>query len=195
MLRKSENRVVGDNTMMLVKNYFINTETPLLQTRLSKSWDRAPVRNVFVDTTLENTTRLRINLRLQRMMPTIRQLYSMFRVSMSEENILAILKRYTETDEVIDVIGKLKILDLRKLASLIIWLTYVLELKVTGIGLVENLETGQPQFIGIYIEDCDWDEWKILSKIVKKRLVNEGFDDIAGRVALICKQALRIRKG
>jgi len=191
--------------MMLVKDYF-NTETLLLGTRLSKSWDRAymlssippielgiPVRNVFVDTTLENTARLHINLREQRVMPTIRQLYGMLR--MSKEDVLTMLKRYTETDEVIDAIKRLRFLDLGKLASLIIWLTNVLGLRVASINLVEDLETGQPQFIGVYIEDCGWDEWKILSRTVKKQLVSEGFDDVAGRVALVCKQALRTRRG
>jgi len=190
--------------MLFVKDYF-NIETLFPGTRLSKSWDRAymlynihpielgiPVRNVFVDTTLENTTRLHINFREQRVMPTIRQLYAMLR--MYKEDVLMMLKRYTETDEVIDAIKRLRFLDLGELASLIIWITNVLELKVTSIDLVEDLETGQPQFIGIYIEDCGWDEWKILSRAVKKQLVSEGFDDVAGRVALVCKQALRTRR-
>ncbi|BES81075.1 hypothetical protein PABY_06420 [Pyrodictium abyssi] len=82
-----------------------------------------PVRNVFVDTTLENTTRLHIKLREQRATPTIRQLYDMLR--MSKEDVLTTLKRYTETDEVIDAIKRLRFLDLGKLASMIIWLTNV----------------------------------------------------------------------
>lgn len=191
--------------MMLAKDYF-NAETLLLGTWLSKSWDKMymlssispielgiPVRNVFVDTTLENTARLHINLREQRVMPTIRQLYDMLR--MSREAVLTILKQYIKTDEVIDAIERLRFLDLEKLASLIIWLTNVLELKVTSIDLVEDLETGQPQFIGIYIEDCDWDEWKILSRTIKRQLVSEGFSDVAGRVAIVCKQALKIQRG
>ena len=125
-------------------------------------------------------------------MLTIRQLYDMLR--MSKEDVLTMLKRYTETDEVIDAIKRLRFLDLGKLASLIIWLTNVLELRVTSINLVEDLETGQPQFIGIYIEDCGWGEWKILSRTVKKQLVSEGFDDVAERVALVCKQALGTRR-
>lgn len=190
--------------MMLAKDYF-NAETLLLGTWLSKSWDKMymlssispielgiPVRNVFVDTTLENTARLHINLREQRVMPTIRQLYDMLR--MSREAVLTILKQYIKTDEVIDAIERLRFLDLEKLASLIIWLTNVLELKVTSIDLVEDLETRQPQFIGIYIEDCDWDEWKILSRTVKRQLVSEGFSDVAGRVAIVCKQALKIQR-
>lgn len=190
--------------MMLAKDYF-NAETLLLGTWLSKSWDKVymlssispielgiPVRNVFADTTLENTARLHINLREQRVMPTIRQLYDMLR--MSREAVLTILKQYIKTDEVIDAIERLRFLDLEKLASLIIWLTNVLELKVTSIDLVEDLETGQPQFIGIYIEDCDWDEWKILSRTIKRQLVSEGFSDVAGRVAIVCKQALKIQR-
>lgn len=146
-----------------------------------------------MDTSLEEIVRLYINLKEQRVIPIIRQLYDMMKI-LKEEDVVMILQRYTKTSKVIDVIKKLKFLDLRKLTSIVTWLTSVLELKVSSIDLVEDLETGQPQFIGIHIEDCDWDEWKILSRTVKKQLINEGFDDIAGRVALVCKQALKTRK-
>lgn len=192
--------------MIPVKDFYFNIETPFPEMRLSASWGSVhilssfspvelgiPVRSVFVDTSLEDVARLHINLKEQRVIPTIRQLYDMLRM-FKEEDVLMILKRYTKTNEIIDVIKKLKFLDLGKLASLIIWLTSVLELKVASINLVEDLETGQPQFIGVYIEDCGWDEWKILSRTVKKQLISEGLDDVAGRVALVCKQALKTRR-
>lgn len=189
---------------MLVKDYS-NNEALFQGAGLSRSWDGVyivsgiplvepgiSVRNVFVDTTPGSTARLYINFREQVVLPTIRQLYGTLRVS--EEEVVTLLKQYIETDEVIDAIRRLKFIDLGKLASLVIWLTSILGLRVTSIDLVEDLETGQPQFIGIYIEECGWDEWKILSKTVKKQLVSEGFDDVAGRVALVCKQALRTRR-
>jgi len=112
-----------------------------------------------------------------------------------EEDVLALLKQYIGTGEVVDTIRRLGLLDLVRLVSLVMWLTDVLGLRVISVDLVEDLETGRPQFIGIYIDGCDWDEWKILSKTVKKQLVSEGFDDVAGRVALVCKQALMTRRG
>ena len=186
---------------MTVMGEYLNIRTLFPGTGLSRSWGETYIlssfysiktseiiENRFVDVTLGNTIRMYISFREQRIVPSIRQLYSM--LGESKEDVLAILNQYVETNEVISTIKKLKFLDLGKLASLIIWLTNVLNLKVTSINLIEDLETGQPQFIGIYIEECGWDEWKLLSKTVKKRLVNEGFNDVAGRVALICRQAL-----
>jgi len=128
----------------------------------------------------------------QKVTPTIRQLYEELKTR--EEYVLTMLKQYTKTEEVIDAIKKSGFLDLKKLASLIIWLIDVQKHKVASIDLVEDLETGQPLFISIYIEECDWDTWRILSKTVKKQLISEDFNDVAGRVALVCKQALRIRR-
>ena len=180
---------------------YLNTEAPFPGTRLSKSWGEMRslsslysietgelIENRFVDMSPGNTIRMYISFREQSIVLSIRQLYSMLRTS--KEDVLAILKQYIKTNEVINTIKKLKFLDLGKLASLIIWLTNVLNLKVTSINLIEDLETGRPQFIGIYIEECGWDEWKILSKTVKKQLVNEGLNDVARQVALICRQAL-----
>lgn len=188
--------------MLPVNDFYSNTEMGL-----SASWSRAyissiyyqvevgtPVGSEFKDTPLWEIGRLRINLKEQSMMLTIRQLYSALK-TLKEEDILIILKQYIKTSKVINAIGKFEFLDLRKLTSIVVWLTSILKLRVSGIGLVEDLETGQPQFIGIYIEDCDWNEWKILSRTVKKQLISEGFDDVAGRVALVCKQAFRTRRG
>lgn len=185
--------------MMLTKYHF-NTKALFLETRPSKSWDKTymlsnipltepstPVSSVSADTTPGNTIRLLTNIIEQKLVLSIRQLYDVLKVS--REDVLAVLKRYTGADEIVDAIKRLGFLDPVELASLIMWLTSVLELRVTSISLVEDLETRQPQFIEILIEDCGWDEWKILSRIVKKQLVSEGFNDVAGRVVLVCKQA------
>jgi len=127
-------------------------------------------------------------------MLAIHQLYDSVR-KLGEKDVLAILKHYAKNSEVIDVIERTEFLDLKRLASTVLWLTSSLELRVSGISLVEDLETGEPQFIEVYIDDCGWDEWKILSRAVKKQLISEGFDDVAGRVALVCKQALKTQRG
>ena len=188
--------------MLSVNDFYSNTEMGI-----SASWSRAyissiyyqvgigtPVESRFKDTPPWEIGRLRINLKEQSIVPTIRQLYNALKV-VKEEDILIILKRYTKTNKVIDIIRELKFLDLRKLVAMVIWLTGILKLRVSSIGLVEDLETGQLQFIGIYIGDCDWDGWKIISRTVKKQLISEGFDDVAGRVALVCKQAFRTQRG
>ena len=115
----------------------------------------------------------------------IRTIYN----KIADEDVLQILEQYAKA-ELIDAIKRLGLLDIKKLGSLIVWLTRMLGLRVSGVDLVEEPETGQPQFIAVYIEDCGWDEWRRLSRQVKKQLVDEGLDDVAGKVALVCSEAL-----
>ncbi len=130
-------------------------------------------------------------------MLTIRGIYDMLWV-LREETVLSLVRKYLRLSEesmsTLKRIGELEFIDLRKFTSLLLWLVNILRYKVTNVSLVENLETGELQFVSVHIDNCDWKEWKMLSKFVKRRLVEEGFNDIAGRVALVCKKALQIRK-
>ncbi len=185
--------------MLSAGDFYVNNVTPVTgRAGVSLSWGGAYTgftvgKTVFTDVLPEGNARVYINLREQGLMLTIRQLYDVFRVS-REEDVLALLRPYIGAGKAVDAIRRLGLLDPVKLASLVVWLTDVLGLRVTSVELVEDLETGQPQFIGIYIDDCGWDEWKILSRTVKKQLVSEGFDDVAGRVALVCRQAFRTQR-
>ena len=127
-------------------------------------------------------------------MLAIHSIYDMLRV-FREEEVFRVLRDYLHLDEesmsILKHIGELEFVDLRKFASLLVWLVNVLGYKVTGASLVEDLETGELQFVSIHIDNCGWEEWRIISKLVKKRLVEEGFGDIAGRVALVCRKALQ----
>ncbi len=131
-------------------------------------------------------------------MLTIHGIYDMLRVFRGEK-VLSVLREYLHLNEesmsILKRIGELEFVDLRKFASLLLWLVNVLRYEVTDVSLVEDLETGELQFVSVCIDNCGWKEWKILSKFVKKRLVEEGFSDIAGRVALVCRKALQTRKG
>ena len=131
-------------------------------------------------------------------MLTIHGIYDMLRV-FEGEKVLSVLREYLHLNEesmsILKRIGELEFVDLRKFASLLLWLVNVLRYKVTDVSLVEDLETGELQFVSVHIDNCGWKEWKTLSKFVKKRLVEEGFSDIAGRVALVCRKALQTRKG
>lgn len=192
--------------MLPVNDFYPRIEILSSDMRLSASWSNvymlssspqiepgAPVRSVFKDISLEGIVGLRINLKEERVTPSIRQLYDMVK-ALKEEDALTMLNQHIGASEAIDAIKRLEFLDLRKLISMVIWLTTVLKFRVSSIDLVEDLETRQPQFVGVYIEDCDWDDWKILSRAIKKQLNSEGFEDIARQVALICKQALKIRR-
>jgi len=91
-------------------------------------------------------------------------------------------------------IGGFEFVDLWKFASLLLWLVDVLRYTVIDVSLAEDLETGGLQFVTVHIDNCGWEEWKKLSKFVKKRLVEEEFSDIAGRVALVCRKALQTKR-
>lgn len=137
------------------------------------------VRGIYRDAWLEGAE-------AQKVLP-ISYLYYVMK-ALKEEEISALLGLYF--GGAADAVKRLDV-DPRKLASLMLWLMDTLRLKISGADIVEDPETGEPQFIEVYVEDCGWDEWKILSRTVKEHLVGEGFDDIAGRVALVCRKALR----
>jgi len=79
--------------------------------------------------------------------------------------------------------------DLRRLASLLLWLSCVLGCRVVDANPAVDPESNETLFIGVYIGNCGWEEWKALSKLAKKQLVDEGLDDVARRVAIVCAGA------
>jgi len=149
---------------------------------------------IYEDSSLKNTTRIHFRSREQRSFLTLRHLYRLL-AALSKEDVLSLIEPYTKSREVVDAIDKLGFLDIKKLAALIVWITSTVGFRVFGISLVEDLETGRPQFIGVHLEDCGWEEWKDLSRIVKTQLISEGLEDVAGRVAIVCRQALKTQRG
>ena len=131
-------------------------------------------------------------------MLTIHSIYDTLRV-LRGEKLFSVLRENLHLNEesisILKHIRELGFVDLGELASLLFWLVNVLRYEVTGVSLVEDLETGEPQFVSVYISNCGWEEWKRRSKFVKKSLVDEGFSNIAGRVALVCGKALQTQKG
>ncbi|MEM1626936.1 MAG: hypothetical protein QXV69_06630 [Sulfolobaceae archaeon] len=100
--------------------------------------------------------------------------------SIDDTTAKRILGEYLKVDDIKHLV------DVKKLAALILWLKYVVELKVDDISLFED-----PPFIEIDIDECDWEEWDIIAKSVKRELLSEGLEDIAERVAIVCPRALR----
>jgi len=126
--------------------------------------------------------------------PTIHSILNALQ-DLGDEEVLATLRRYLidlnqESVLSLKLISRSVFTDLRRLASLLIWLSNICGYKVVDVSPVEDPESNEILFIGIYIGNCGWEEWRVLSKLVKKQLVDEGFDDIAQRVAIICTKAL-----
>jgi len=127
---------------------------------------------------------------------SIRSIYEKLR-NLSIDELIAEINQYLYFDEVnmlaLKDIEKSKFIDLRKLSSLLLWMTKIKGYRIINVGLVENTETNELLFVIIYIDRCgsDWNGWEKLSKFVKSRLNEEGFSDIAGKIAIVCEEALQ----
>jgi len=131
--------------------------------------------------------------------PTIHSILNALQ-DLDDEEVLDILERYLidlnrESMLSLKLISRSVFTDLKRLASLLIWLSNIRGYKIVDVSPVEDPESNETLFIGIYIGNCGWEEWRVLSKLVKKQLVDEGFDDVARRVAIICTKALQTRRG
>ncbi len=109
----------------------------------------------------------------------------------NEAIVKRIIKRYIGDEEDADKLIRIikSVVDLRKLAALLQWLESQLQHHITGLDVMQVEDGGV--FVIVELEGCGWDEWGELAKKVKKRLVEEGFEDVARRVLLVCKGALR----
>ena len=138
-------------------------------------------------------TPLSLNSESQWGLYSLSQLYNLLK-RLNDIDIVNLLKNSVKSAEIIEYIAKTKFLDVKKLATLVLWIKNTLNINITGVGIVEDPRTQEIQFITIKFKDCDWESWKILSKCIKKQLIEEGFRDVARRVAIVCTQALKITK-
>ena len=102
--------------------------------------------------------------------------------------VLSLLEDYLDRETVI-ALRDSNFVDLREFAAFFLWLVNVKGYKVNSVGLVYDPETEEPLFLAVYI-DCGEAEWRPMSISVKKHMVEQGFGELAGRVALICKGVL-----
>jgi len=103
-----------------------------------------------------------------------------------EKEALEILKTYIDKDSVNRISN---FIDLRGLVSTVLWLSNTFPINISSISITEDVESSQPLFVEIHIDNCDWEEWKYLAKYTKDTLNREGLGDIAGKVVLVCNQA------
>jgi len=106
-----------------------------------------------------------------------------------KKEALEILKTYTDKDCVNRISN---FIDLKGLASIVLWLTNTYGINISSIGVTEDVEFSQPLFVEICINNCDWEQWKYIAKYTKDTLNREGLGDIAGKVVLVCNQAMQI---
>jgi hypothetical protein len=106
-----------------------------------------------------------------------------------KKEALEILKTYIDKDCVNSISN---FIDLRGLASIVLWLINTFPINISSISITEDVESPQPLFVEIRINNCDWEEWKYLAKYTKDTLKREGLGDIAGKVVLVCNQAMQI---
>ena len=106
-----------------------------------------------------------------------------------KEEALKVLKNYVDED-CLTKIGNF--VDLRSLASVVLWLTKEFSVDISSISVVEDVESSQPLFVEIGINDCDWEKWVYLAKYTKDTLKREGLGDITGKVVLVCDKSIQI---
>ena len=114
---------------------------------------------------------------------------------LDEKRALFTIKRYPGGDAVAELLADGGFLEPRRLAGLLLWLEEQLGTRVRELEAVVDPETGELAFIGIHLEGCGWEEWRVLAKSVKKALREEGFVDLARRVVLVCTEALEGLRG
>lgn len=127
-------------------------------------------------------------------------------VTYSQQNVLDFTQIYSRIGEeeakerIKAIVGEKKlnrifnalsnIVNVKELAALLKWLTDVLKLEVEDVDIIYEVEENVPQFVGIFVKGCDWEEWGKISKTVKAELVREGFKELASHVVIVCPEAL-----
>jgi len=90
----------------------------------------------------------------------------------------------------LDYIESTGFADLWRLAAVLFWLHDEKEYHIAHISLADDPEAGGAMFIIVAVDGCGKEDWKNVSKSIKDYLVKEGFGDIAGKIALVCRHAV-----
>ncbi len=109
---------------------------------------------------------------------------------LGDAKVFDIIRGYEGRGIIANLVEERGILDTGELAAFLFWLEKALGLRVLGLEVVEDPETGEFLFLGVRIGECGWDEWRALSRSVKRALREEGFEDMARKVVLVCEEAL-----
>jgi hypothetical protein len=58
--------------------------------------------------------------------------------------------------------------------------------KLEGFTLLKDPEFGEPLSVAIHIGGCGFEEWEVIVKSTKQKLLEEGFGDLVGKVTIVC---------
>jgi hypothetical protein len=104
---------------------------------------------------------------------------------------LEVLKKYALTDNFDEAVKELSgFVDLNQLAFMLRRLEewgYRLE----GFTLLRDPEFSEPLTVAIHIKGCGFEEWEVIEKSIKQRLLEEGLSDLVGRVTIVCIDVFR----
>jgi hypothetical protein len=122
---------------------------------------------------------------------TIKQYYSA--VLEGRVDLRAVLKKYALTERFEEAIDELSgFVDLSRLAAMLAWLEGSLEgYRLESFTLLIDPEFNEPLTVAIHIGGCDFEEWEIIVKSIKQKLLEEGFNDLAGKVTIVCIDVFR----
>jgi hypothetical protein len=108
---------------------------------------------------------------------------------------LEVLRKYALTDNFEEAVKELSsFVDTSKLAQLLLKLEewgYELE----GFTLLKDPESSEPHTVAIHVKGCGLDEWEMVVKSIKRRLLEEGFSDLAGKVTIVCIDLFKFKPG
>jgi hypothetical protein len=108
---------------------------------------------------------------------------------------LEVLRRYALTDNFEEAVRELSsLVDPFQLALLLLRLEkwgYELE----GFTLLRDPEFSEPLTVAVHIKGCGFEEWGATVRSVKQRLLEEGLEELAGKVTVVCIDAFKPGEG
>jgi hypothetical protein len=122
---------------------------------------------------------------------TIKQYYSA--VLEGRVDLRPVLKRYALTERFEEAVEELSsFVDLSQLAAMLAWLEESLEgYRLESFTLLKDPEFNEPLTVAVHIEGCGFEEWEVVEKSIKQKLLEEGFSDLAGKVTIVCIDVFR----
>ena len=130
-------------------------------------------------------------MRVLNSLTTIKQHYSA--VLEGRVDLRAVLEKYALTERFEEAIKELSgFVDLSQLAALLAWLEESLEgYRLESFTLLVDPEFNEPLTVVIHIGGCGFEEWEVIVKSIKQKLLEEGFSDLAGKVTMVCVDVFR----
>ena len=90
-----------------------------------------------------------------------------------------------------EILSGLDLETIRRLASILLWVDENFGIYGRAFLDVEvSEECDEIQFFKVVLEDCGWDEWGFIVKVVKDEMRRCGLEDMTSKVAIVCLRGL-----